>query len=73
MAHGFVPGHHVGGSLSVYLYFVVGLLGAALTPYEVYFYSSGAVEDRWGIKDLKLNNVTAIIGYGLGGCSPARS
>ena len=37
----------------VYLYFVVGLLGAAMTPYEVYFYSSGAVEDRWGIKDLR--------------------
>ena len=67
VAHGFVPGHHTGGSLSVYLYFVVGLLGAAMTPYEVYFYSSGAVEDRWGIKDLKLNQVTATIGYLLGG------
>jgi manganese transport protein len=67
VAHGFVPGHHTGGSLSVYLYFVVGLLGAAMTPYEVYFYSSGAVEDRWGIKDLKLNQVTATIGYALGG------
>ena len=33
----------------VYLYFVVGLLGAAMTPYEVYFYSSGAVEDGWGL------------------------
>ncbi|MDX6572441.1 MAG: hypothetical protein QOC86_1597 [Gaiellales bacterium] len=67
VAHGFVPGHHSGGSLMVYLYFVVGLLGAAMTPYEVYFYSSGAVEDRWGVKDLRLNNVTAIIGYALGG------
>jgi manganese transport protein len=67
VAHGFVPGAHHGGSLSVYLYFVVGLLGAAMTPYEVYFYSSGAVEDRWGIKDLKLNSVTASIGYALGG------
>jgi manganese transport protein len=67
VAHGFVPGHHAGGGLAVYLYFVVGLLGAAMTPYEVYFYSSGAVEDRWGIKDLKLNRVTATIGYMLGG------
>jgi manganese transport protein len=67
VAHGFVPGSHSGGSLMVYLYFVVGLLGAAMTPYEVYFYSSGAVEDRWGVKDLRLNNVTAIIGYALGG------
>jgi manganese transport protein len=67
VAHGFVPGAHSGGSLMVYLYFVVGLLGAAMTPYEVYFYSSGVVEDRWGLKDLSLNKVTAIIGYALGG------
>ena len=38
-----------------------------MTPYEVYFYSSGAVEDGWGLKDLGLNKVTAMIGYGLGG------
>jgi manganese transport protein len=67
VVHGFVPGSHAGGSLPVYLYFVVGLLGAALTPYEVYFYSSGAVEDGWGLRELGLNKVTAMIGYGLGG------
>jgi manganese transport protein len=67
VAHGFIPGSHAGGSVAVYLYFVVGLLGAAMTPYEVYFYSSGAVEDGWGQKELGLNKVTAIIGYGLGG------
>ena len=38
-----------------------------MTPYEVYFYSSGAVEDRWGVKELNLNKVTSIIGYTLGG------
>jgi len=67
VAHGFVPGSHSGGSTMVYLYFVVGLLGAAMTPYEVYFYSSGAVEDGWGPKELGLNKVTSLIGYGLGG------
>ncbi len=65
VAHGFVPGLPSGNRL-VYLYFVVGLLGAALTPYEVYFYSSGAVEDAWGAKDLRINKITAMIGYGLG-------
>jgi Mn2+/Fe2+ NRAMP family transporter len=65
VAHGFVPSLP-GGDRLVYLYFVVGLLGAALTPYEVYFYSSGAVEDGWGPKDLRINKVTAVIGYGLG-------
>ena len=67
VAHGFIPGSHEGGSLAVYLYFVVGLLGAAMTPYEVYFYSSGAVEDQWGTQELGLNKATATIGYGLGG------
>jgi manganese transport protein len=63
---GFVP--HVSQSNSmVYAYFVVGLLGAAMTPYEVYFYSSGGVEEEWTPEDLGLNRANAIIGYGLGG------
>jgi manganese transport protein len=65
VVHGFVPGMPAHNH-AVYLYFVVGLLGAALTPYEVYFYSSGAVEDGWGPKDLRINKITAVIGYGLG-------
>ena len=52
---------------ALYLYFVVGLLGAAMTPYEVYFYSSGGVEEEWGPKDIGMNRANAIIGYGLGG------
>jgi manganese transport protein len=67
VAHGFVPGSHSGGSTALYLYFVVGVLGSAMSPYEVYFYSSGAVEDGWGLKELGLNKVTSIIGYALGG------
>ena len=65
VAHGFVPGVPATNRL-VYLYFMVGLLGAALTPYEVYFYSSGAVEDGWGPKDVRMNKITSVIGYGLG-------
>ena len=49
------------------MYFVVGLLGAAMTPYEVYFYSSGGIEDGWSEKDLGLNRANAIVGYSLGG------
>ena len=51
----------------LYAYFVVGLLGAAMTPYEVYFYSSGGVEEQWTPKDIGLNRANAIVGYGLGG------
>ncbi len=63
---GFIP--HVAQNNSIlYAYFVVGLLGAAMTPYEVYFYSSGGVEERWQPKDIGLNRTNAIVGYGLGG------
>jgi manganese transport protein len=51
----------------LYAYFAIGLLGAAMTPYEVYFYSSGGIEDRWSPKDIGLNRANAIIGYSLGG------
>ena len=30
-----------------YAYFAIALFGAAMTPYEVFFFSSGAVEERW--------------------------
>jgi Mn2+/Fe2+ NRAMP family transporter len=66
VAHGFVP-HMNTDSPLLYAYFAIGLLGAAMTPYEVYFYSSGVVEERWGPKDLGLNKANALIGYGLGG------
>jgi manganese transport protein len=65
VAHGFVPSLPATNRL-VYLYFMVGLLGAALTPYEVYFYSSGAVEDGWGPSDVRMNKITSVIGYSLG-------
>jgi Mn2+/Fe2+ NRAMP family transporter len=66
VASGFIP-HVPQNEPLLYAYLVVGLLGAAMTPYEVYFYSSGGVEDGWSPKDLGLNRANAIIGYGLGG------
>jgi Mn2+/Fe2+ NRAMP family transporter len=63
---GFVP-HMAQNNQWLYLYFAVGLLGAAMTPYEVYFYSSGGIEDGWGVKDIGLNRANAIVGYALGG------
>jgi manganese transport protein len=54
-------------NLAVYGFFAVGLIGAATVPYEVYFYSSGGVEEGWTPKDLGVNKANAIIGYSLGG------
>jgi Mn2+/Fe2+ NRAMP family transporter len=64
VGHGFVPS---GQSSPLYWYFVAGLLAAALMPYEVYFYSSGAVEEGWKPADLGLNRANALLGFGLGG------
>jgi Mn2+/Fe2+ NRAMP family transporter len=64
VTRGFIP------SLSdstLYLYFVVGVFAAALMPYEVHFYSSGAIEEGWTEENLKENRLNAIVGYGLGG------
>jgi manganese transport protein len=63
---GFIP-HIAQNNPWLYMYFAIGLLGAAMTPYEVYFYSSGGVEDRWTPKDIGLNRANAIVGYSLGG------
>ena len=63
---GLIP-HVSHSSKLLYAYFAIGLLGAALTPYEVYFYSSGGVEERWSPKDIGLNRANAIAGYSLGG------
>lgn len=64
VAKGFVPQFKLS---AVYAYFVVGVIAAGLMPYEVYFYSSGAVEEGWTKKDLVLNRLNSVIGYGLGG------
>jgi manganese transport protein len=66
VGHGLVP-HIDTPSPLIWCYFVVGILGATFMPYEVYFYSSGGVEDGWvPPHDLKLNKLTAVVGYGLG-------
>jgi len=69
IAAGFVP--HIPAGLSTkemlkFGYFVVAITSAVMFPYEVYFYSSGGIEEGWGIKDILTNRVTAILGMGLG-------
>jgi hypothetical protein len=53
--------------VSVYAYYVVGLFSAILMPYEVHFYSSGAIEEKWTPKDLPANFLNAVVGFALGG------
>jgi flagellin-like protein len=50
-----------------YFYYAIALFGAAMTPYEVFFFSSGAVEEKWSTKDLNLERANVYIGFPLGG------
>jgi Mn2+/Fe2+ NRAMP family transporter len=54
-------------SAATYWYFAVALFGAAMTPYEVFFFSSGAVEEHWRPKDLGTTRLNVIVGFPLGG------
>jgi manganese transport protein len=63
-AHPAVPAQETPFS---YAFYAVGLFGAAMTPYEVFFFSSGAVEEMWGLEDLALNRANVYIGFPLGG------
>ena len=54
-------------SSATYWYFAVGLFGAAMTPYEVFFFSSGAVEEHWTVKDLGTTRLNVMVGFPLGG------
>ena len=50
-----------------YWFLVVSILGATITPYLFYFYSSGAIEDRWDTRHIRTNRVVAAVGMGFGG------
>ncbi|MDX6197623.1 MAG: hypothetical protein QOJ79_774 [Actinomycetota bacterium] len=50
-----------------YWYYAIALFGAAMTPYEVFFFSSGAVEEKWSTKDLNLERANVYVGFPLGG------
>ena len=69
IAGGFVPQVPHGlttKELLTFGYFTVAIISAVMFPYEVYFYSSGGIEEEWGPKDLLTNRLTAVLGMGLG-------
>lgn len=67
LASSLVPGPDAGESWSAYLYFAVGLLGSAMTPYEVFFFSSGGIEENWTESDIGVMRANVFMGFPLGG------
>lgn len=52
---------------ATYAYYAIALFGAAMTPYEVFFFSSGGVEEKWGRRDLAKARTNVFVGFPLGG------
>ena len=57
-----LPGH----DSARYWFIAVSIMGASVTPYLFYFYSSGAIEDKWTDDYLGTNRVVAVGGMGFG-------
>jgi Mn2+/Fe2+ NRAMP family transporter len=62
---GFVPTLPHDNALK-YWAIAVSILGAVLSPYLFYFYSSGAVEDEWDRSYVGVNRGIAALGMGFG-------
>ena len=54
------------GDFADYFYLAAATLGSTISPYMLYFYSSGAREEGWSGSSLLLNRVTAIVGMSFG-------
>jgi Mn2+/Fe2+ NRAMP family transporter len=65
-AHGLLPTLPTDQKAN-YWFVAVSILGASISPYLMYFYSSGAIEDEWDETYIPINRVIAVLGMGLGG------
>lgn len=61
------PGLPSSENWATYAFYAVALFGAAMTPYEVFFFSSGGVEEKWTAKDLGIMRANVLVGFPLGG------
>jgi Mn2+/Fe2+ NRAMP family transporter len=55
------------GKATHYWFVTVSVIGASISPYLYYFYSSGAIEEKWGEDYIVTNRIIAGLGMGFGG------
>jgi Mn2+/Fe2+ NRAMP family transporter len=49
-----------------YWLLAISIIGAIISPYMLYFYSSGAIEEKWDQNDLGVNRGVSILGMTFG-------
>ncbi|MCM0678440.1 divalent metal cation transporter [Micromonospora phytophila] len=60
------PGE-AGHGWGAYWFVAVALFASTVSPYEVFFFSSGGVEERWSAEDLADARSSVLIGFPVGG------
>lgn len=54
------------GEMADYLFLSAAIFGAIISPYLLFFYSSGAREEKWSRESLQINRITAVLGMAFG-------
>ncbi|MFI7429187.1 NRAMP family divalent metal transporter [Micromonospora sp. NPDC049836] len=67
LGHQAVQISSAGQGWSVYWFVAVALFASTVSPYEVFFFSSGGVEERWSAADLAHARSNVLIGFPVGG------
>ena len=65
VVHGFLP-TTPGHEKSRYWFIAASILGASISPYLFFFYSSGAIEDEWDESYIGINRIIASMGMSFG-------
>jgi Mn2+/Fe2+ NRAMP family transporter len=60
------PAKPANESMASYFYYAIAMFGAGLMPYEVFFFSSGAIEEKWTSSDLAVERGNVLVGFPLG-------
>jgi Mn2+/Fe2+ NRAMP family transporter len=66
VAHGVLPTRPASEGTH-YWFIAVSIMGASISPYLMYFYSAGAVEDKWNEGHILVNRIVATFGMTFGG------
>ncbi|PZG16314.1 hypothetical protein C1I95_17885 [Micromonospora craterilacus] len=67
LGRGVVLPTEAGQGWGAYWFIAVALFASTVSPYEVFFFSSGGVEERWSKADLADARFSVLVGFPIGG------
>ncbi|MFU8875970.1 NRAMP family divalent metal transporter [Micromonospora sp. SL4-19] len=67
LGYGAIHVSSAGQGWPVYWFVAVALFASTVSPYEVFFFSSGGVEEKWSAADLAHARSNVLIGFPVGG------